>query len=622
MAPPRFVHYDPCYLRLCPLRDDLVPSKQTKRQLSGQLDGQGMSSGNRETPIEVVSSDEESKNDTDADASKVEDKQDRDDLDSLPDYEDLDSVPDSVVIRNTTYLSGENDRSRIIAPESPRVVPPFFDDDVFELLLNPIFSNGGSTSTYTSTYTSAVEDQEDMTPAFEPGSRPLTGPHPECSDSDCDTLVEEEVKAIQKTLLTPEPLNINTATATAPTTPSYDTMDFVDLSEFATPAYPSDMDDDDEPVLSLSHAGTLLGKRSRTTSPNEESNNKRLRREEPPELDEFISQVNSLDYRPANDLLPTPYTLKPPPPFQIPGKALRITTEREITPGDGDTSPSSLPSPYTPTPIPTGPRALGGGALVCFYWYHTGHCKPNRRNGRTMSCNYAHHLDNTCSRVSRPPHARSHDPDCQLPLCPIRLRQTNRHINSNAGEQRKPANQQRRPKKEDQRAMSMLPLKYDDEDNVSRAATPNTIATLTKRGRKQKGRAMTGRRVRELYNPDLANSGRIEKYDKEAQLYSDEYQPLDGFPDSDPENDPRDETERVRESREKALNMVEALNMKTQKKKRSLRPLMADQTVGGRVSKEADKRAAKTKVDYKLPGGGARLEWDTDLVRRLFGEIE
>ena len=27
-------------------------------------------------------------------------------------------------------------------------------------------------------------------------------------------------------------------------------------------------------------------------------------------------------------------------------------------------------------------------------------------------------------------------------------------------------------------------------------------------------------------------------------------------------------------------------------------------------------------VDYELPGGRARLDWDTDLIRRLFGEID
>lgn len=37
---------------------------------------------------------------------------------------------------------------------------------------------------------------------------------------------------------------------------------------------------------------------------------------------------------------------------------------------------------------------------------------------------------------------------------------------------------------------------------------------------------------------------------------------------------------------------------------------------------EPPKKKVKVLVDYELPEGDDRLEWDTDAVRRIFGEIE
>jgi hypothetical protein len=45
---------------------------------------------------------------------------------------------------------------------------------------------------------------------------------------------------------------------------------------------------------------------------------------------------------------------------------------------------------------------------------------------------------------------------------------------------------------------------------------------------------------------------------------------------------------------------------------------------GGRGAgpKTQGNRKRRVLVDYELPAGDARLGWDTDRVRRLFGEIE
>lgn len=735
-APPGFVHFVPCLLPLCPLRDDLIPSMRTlrhQRQMGDQLGGSAMSSGTREMPIEVLSSDEKS-DDTDTDMGDDADKQDREDLDPLPDYEDLDPVPESETFVNTTYLSGESDRSRIIAGDSPRVVPPFFGPDVFELPLNYIFSDGGCNNTHTSATkdqydaramedeedTTVVEDQENTTSAFELDSRPSTGPYFHDSGSDSDTLVGEWVRVTKETPPIAVPLNYNTiAKTTTITPPTDDTMKSPGWIASSPPGPFVEMDNDDKPLLSLSHPGTL-GKRNRTTSPNEESDNKRRRREDTPDLDEFVSilqrkrQVNNWDRRPldVNDHLPISVTPKWPPLFQITKKSqpMQVTPDSTFSPQGGSTSPRTLP--FTPT----GPRAFRGSSLVCFFWYHQGHCKAHRR----MKCRFKHTLPGPAAKVNRPPYVSGHDPDCRLPLCPIRLGQTDDYISNDVTEQgsspcfqdesftpskselftanaeysssprdgisetrsylkgpkfnersryqlpqltgasrerfklqkktmekwqadngitttakdaekvleekrdmRRLGKQLRRQKKEDMRTISMVPLSY--EDDVSRASTPDYIATPTKRSHKQKKKAMSGRHASsELLNADGANGGRIQTFDEEAELYSDEYQPLDGFPDSDPEDDPRDENESVRERGEKALKMVELLKEKTKRKTR--RSLSAAQG-RGRVSKKEggmklDTRLIKKKVDYELPTGEGRLDWDTDLVRRLFGEIE
>jgi hypothetical protein len=47
-------------------------------------------------------------------------------------------------------------------------------------------------------------------------------------------------------------------------------------------------------------------------------------------------------------------------------------------------------------------------------------------------------------------------------------------------------------------------------------------------------------------------------------------------------------------------------------------------SVGDNNSKDQDQAAAAagSKAGYELHEGNDRLDWDTDLVRRLFGEIE
>jgi hypothetical protein len=253
-------------------------------------------------------------------------------------------------------------------------------------------------------------------PMFEPGS---------CSELGSDEFVEE-VKAMMKTQNGPETSNANAHTTTT-TRPSLEALDYLDLSEFAPPS--PDFETDEEHFLSLSHPGTL-GKRKRTTSPAEETavrKRGRQEREPTPNLDSFVfilqreRRVNNgdikpliicdADYVPDNvDDLPDYVSPQASPLHQLPPKPAPVTSDNCLI-------QKACPAMSS---APTGPRALLGGAPVCFYWYHKGHCTPGHKNGRTKDCTYAHNLDNPNAKVSLPPRITNHNPKCSLPLCPVK----------------------------------------------------------------------------------------------------------------------------------------------------------------------------------------------------------
>jgi hypothetical protein len=141
------------------------------------------------------------------------------------------------------------------------------------------------------------------------------------------------------------------------------------------------------------------------------------------------------------------------------------------------------------------------------------------------------------------------------------------------------------------------------------------------------------RRSRELFEADNARGGRVEKLDPEAELYKESWQPIAGFADDEGLRDVRDEMEDRKLRAERALSMVQQL--KDAKKASDLFPLRAAgsarrgrRRAKGRAELEHDEGRKKQKsqfrvlVDYELPAGEARLPWDTDYVRRIFGEIE
>ncbi|KAJ4369169.1 hypothetical protein N0V83_006253 [Neocucurbitaria cava] len=84
---------------------------------------------------------------------------------------------------------------------------------------------------------------------------------------------------------------------------------------------------------------------------------------------------------------------------------------------------SSRPFPFDP---PAGPQA---SSLICFDWYHKGHCRPKRRKGR-WNCGMLHTLDVPDAQVSLPIYTIDHGP-CGLKLCPLRDVESGSHWANN-----------------------------------------------------------------------------------------------------------------------------------------------------------------------------------------------
>ena len=83
---------------------------------------------------------------------------------------------------------------------------------------------------------------------------------------------------------------------------------------------------------------------------------------------------------------------------------------------------TTLVTKHQPGHICGTPHKLPGGmsikGKICFFWYHQGYCHAKKGS----KCPCVHTLDTSAREVSFPNELRFHNPDCQLPLCPARLR--------------------------------------------------------------------------------------------------------------------------------------------------------------------------------------------------------
>ena len=195
--------------------------------------------------------------------------------------------------------------------------------------------------------------------------------------------------------------------------------DYVDLSQLLFP--PSTLLTQDEPLLSISHSGTLGKRQAPAHSP--DSNNKRVKLEEDNAVD--LSDTVSILERPRVvaqcDAKPPGFGLNgqhPEPSAHAFRRIHSFTPQPSAMPVTNTGSASPASRAFDP---PKAPRRMSALPLICFFYYHKGYCHP--RSGR--KCDYLHDMNKSQQTVSLPHGIDNHDPICSLPLCPVRLKRLN-----------------------------------------------------------------------------------------------------------------------------------------------------------------------------------------------------
>ncbi|KAH7075562.1 hypothetical protein BKA63DRAFT_565631 [Paraphoma chrysanthemicola] len=752
--PPGFVHYEKCNLPLYPLRQDLVGLKKTQEnknitkaaQIGGQMDGAALSFLRRPTIVEIVESDADDEfDDEDYDSAKSDEDSDHasfvsrdygeyNDVDgdedsslasfseigravSLDDDEYNESDPELTCIEEAekTFLSSS---SSTPLPQVSIEISSDDESDTLEPQYNSTFNEKNQEDAVPSDglqyvqpaidATSSEEDRDapisdigddgedgqSSMPLIDPNSRSMIGSCSSCSDSDEDgsfwrSAVELPSEQDYSFVTAHDPSN------TAAELPITNSTDYVDLTCY-TPPPPMSSSAVNSPLLSLSHAGTL--KRKRTTSPKgySDDSRKRTKREASSDLDEFTSIMNRQPIVSNSDVTST--AIVSPHPTSTPTSPTHILTSKpeQSLPQARHSENHNLAGFNPRSHTPNGPRALGG-RLVCFYWYHKGVCRPKRgKNGRPVQCTYAHTIDGPRPEVSLPPGIDRHDPDCALPLCPVRLNRNNLDLvtngtNPNGATTRRKTSTNYEPISSPRyvptalnaHAMSSPQQHVAQERAASRqshhlthpsrhyspyrigATQPSRQSPTTSvshqqhttpihspyRGRRpihkpgqqqgrqrklQKRQTSTLDYGTELQDPQLRHRlgeydeeeiphGRAQTLDSAVEGHIDSFQLINGLIDTvDKVEDDIEKEQNTQNRGDRALDMVQ--RMKEGRKQETMVPsrrAAMTQNNGWRdPSEEMPKeRVCKVLVNYQLPMGEERLPWDTDNVRRVFGEI-
>ncbi|CAO2651262.1 Nn.00g095590.m01.CDS01 [Neocucurbitaria sp. VM-36] len=407
-----------------------------------------------------------------------------------------------------------------------------------------------------------------------------------------------------------------------PLSPTSITMDYLDVSKAASPPPSSEYGDD--VILSLSHTGTL-GKRGcqlqQPSSPSEQtSNSKYTKREATPDLSEYVSILERKRSMTHWDLKSPVYNLAITPEPEPMANHANSSHDLRVIPTLVSSSlfaanPHSESFKFLPRSLdpPKDPRASSDVIPICFHWYHKGHCRPKRHNGRAIRCSYTHSLDVSHLQVSLPPNITDHG-SCQLDLCPLRLQGQGASQWDEHGPAKEKMESYNRVLNLDHEPVMVephTPVKYEpafpEEDYNS---SPRNAISLARYEAGVKGPKFNkfSKKSNSKQLPKLTGVAR-ERF-KEQQRRIEHWQRDNGITLNDPET-----------SRE---NLWATKKHRRQAKRQKRQERLSATTSVMQAEHDLEQVARKplVLVDYELPEGEARLDWDTDPVRRLFAEIE
>jgi hypothetical protein len=260
------------------------------------------------------------------------------------------------------------------------------------------------------------------------------------------------------------------------------------------------------------------------------------------------------------------------------------------------------PIPHHPLPakpiVPAPKTPMKPKRKLCFFQYHDGYCKRHR----ARRCPYWHIHDTSVSSVALITDWASHKADCQLPLCPVRSKRLEQQQAYREG-----------PNASMDSAVSHPRIK---DEIPSDEALPSAPQRLIKYPRQ---------RVRAAHLPVLTCE-KAERFERQKSVVEAwQAQNMD-------EDKSLMEGEIMDKKEEKRLkNKMRWTRLKERKKQKRREAFLAREK-GAEIKSErvdggylADENGAESDkrilVDYHLPEGDGRAEWDTDELRRAFGEI-
>jgi hypothetical protein len=274
-----------------------------------------------------------------------------------------------------------------------------------------------------------------------------------------------------------------------------------------------------------------------------------------------------------------------------------VAERRPRPPQSPDRSPKGTLAIETAGKLPKGhlPKER-----VCFFWYHQGYCRPRRG----VRCPCLHTLDTGVKEISLPVNLKFHRLDCELSLCPVRLLHERRQDIIFAG-------------KEEQEAMKDFHQSITPEINY---APQSQVKAAPKRRRMHPERG-TFRQVRDRYADQKANT--LQRYGTPPEgqnIGNPNLMPLlrkrkVSMPES------KSSIREVKRMRPFLLDVVKERHCKF-KDPAFVPEFLAESTVHSRSQVKVITAQLGVLVDYVLPSGEDRADWDSDSLRRAFGEIQ
>jgi hypothetical protein len=304
-------------------------------------------------------------------------------------------------------------------------------------------------------------------------------------------------------------------------------------------------------------------------------------------------------------------------PIQL-TKIISVAERQPQQPQSPDRSPKGTLAIETGGEFPKGPLLK---EKVCFFWYHQGYCRPRRG----VICPCLHTLDTGVKEISLPINLKFHRLDCELLLCPVRLLHERGQEIIFAG-------------KEEQAARKDF---YHSVIPKVNYAPQSQVKAGPKKHRMRSGRR-TRRQGRDQYADQKANM--LQRYGtppEGAEIMTTQLprlpKPMADLPiiqnignpnlvpllrkrkASVPES--KSSIREVRCMRPSLFDVVKERQCKFNDPA-FIPEFLAESTVHSRSQVTVRTAQPGVLVDYVLPSGEDRADWDSDSLRRAFGEIQ